>query len=70
MTIYWKLLAFYITLHTWLYLILSSSYYLFRALKLCQPPLLGLGLHAMIILLSVIETWLAPITEVRERECF
>ena len=80
MTVYRLMLTFYITIHTWLYLVLSLSHYILRlgyaitrstcsflnrSLNLCHPPYLGFGLHALVVVLSILETWLMPITEVR-----
>ena len=86
MTVYRLMLTFYITIHTWLYLVLSLSHYILRSghtpapadqhplvtncipcvrsLNLCQPPFLGFGLHALVVVISILETWLMPITEV------
>ena len=80
MTVYRLMLTFYITIHTWLYLVLSLSHYILRSghisastcncvpcvrsLNLCQPPYLGFGLHALVVVISILETWLMPITEV------
>ena len=82
MTVYRLMLTFYITIHTWLYLVLSLSHYILRlgyaislsgastcsflnrSLNLCHPPYLGFGLHALVVVLSILETWLMPITEV------
>ena len=60
--IFERLIAFYLSLHTWLYLILSLSYYLFKALNFWRPPFLGLSLVSLILLVTTLETAISPIS--------
>ena len=62
LNIFKSLIAFYLGLHTWLYLILSLSYYLFKALNLWRPPFLGLTLLLLVLVVTLLETIIAPIT--------
>ena len=62
MKIFTRLIAFYLSLHTWLYLVLSLSYYLFKALNLWRPPFLGLSLLCLILVLTIMETIISPIS--------
>ena len=60
--IFERLIAFYLSLHTWLYLVLSLSYYLFKALNFWRPPFLGLSLLCLILVVTTMETAISPIS--------
>ena len=60
--IFKSLISFYLGLHTTLYLLLSLSYYLFKALNLWRPPLLGLSLLCLVLVVTLLETIVSPIS--------